>query len=168
MRVSSPAPDHVEVPLRDGRVATIRPIAPSDAERLVRFHATLSDRSIYQRYFSAHPRLSEKEVARFTQVDHTHREAYIGVVDDEIIGVGRWDEVTSVSAEVAFLITDEFQGLGLGSVLFKLLAQAARGRGFNEFIDDFGESISKVNEEGTVFLSTRLPELGEGGLVASE
>ena len=164
--------------LRDGRTALVRPITGEDGERLVRFHSTLSDRSIYQRYFAAHPRLSEAEVHRFTHVDHNAREAYVAVVDDEIVGVGRWDEVNPERAEVAFLITDAYQRLGLGSVLFALLGQAARSRGIKEFVaetlpqnramiklfEDLGESCRKVNEEGTVFLSARLPDVAEGGL----
>lgn len=172
----------LQITLRDGREVQIRPITAADGERLVRFHSTLSDRTIYQRYFAAHPQLSASDVHKFTHVDHEHREAYVGLVDDEIVGVGRWDEISPTSAEVAFVITDAYQRQGLGSALFTLLAAAARGFGIEEFVaevlpqnramirlfQDFGEAFSRTNEEGSSFISVRLPDLQAGGLEANE
>lgn len=168
--------------LRDGRAVVIRPITAADGDRLVRFHSTLSDRTIYQRYFAAHPRLTDADVYRFTHVDHAIREAYVGTVGDEIVGVGRWDRTSAEQAEVAFVITDSYQRVGLGSALFALLAQAARSFGIKEFVaevlpqnramiklfQDFGEAFTRVNDEGSSFISVRLPELADGGLAADE
>ena len=68
----TPAPSHWEadVLLRDGGTAHIRPIRPEDAELLVDFYSRVSDESKYYRFFSPMPRLSDRDVARFTQVDH--------------------------------------------------------------------------------------------------
>ena len=157
-------------------------IAAADGERLVRFHATLSDRTIYQRYFAAHPRLSDADVHRFTHVDHELREAYIATSEGEIVGVGRWDRISDDQAEVAFVITDDYQRIGLGSALFALLAQAARGFGITEFVaevlpqnramiklfKDFGDAFARTDEQGSSFISVRLPDLSGGGLVSDE
>ena len=59
--------------LRDGRTAHIRPIRPEDAQLLTEFYDRVSDRSKYYRFFSPMKHLSERDVARFTQVDHVDR-----------------------------------------------------------------------------------------------
>ena len=69
----------------------LRPIRPDDGQRLVSFHDHLSDRSCYLRFFSLHPHLSPDEVERFTHVDYEDRLALVAVLDDSIIGVGRYD-----------------------------------------------------------------------------
>ena len=156
--------------LRDGRKVLIRPISRQDAKRLVNFHESLSDRTVYQRFFAAHPHLSETEVARFTDVDHFHREAYVAVLDDEIVAVGRLETIDDTSAEVAFVIKDDFQKLGLGSALFSLLAETAREQGIEKFIAEvlpqnramirlfevFGESISKETADGITHVEVSL------------
>ncbi|MBJ7359596.1 MAG: GNAT family N-acetyltransferase, partial [Nocardioides sp.] len=89
------APRHWEadVLLRDGRTAHIRPIAPNDAELLVEFSARVSDQSKYYRFFSPMPKLSERDVARFTQVDHQDRVAFVLLLQGHMIAVGRFDVV---------------------------------------------------------------------------
>ena len=75
-----PAPPRhweADVLLRDGRTAHIRPIRPEDAELLVEFYARVSDESKYYRFFSPMPQLSERDVERFTQVDHVDRVAFV-------------------------------------------------------------------------------------------
>lgn len=168
--------------LRDGREVTLRPISPADSDRLVRFHSTLSERSIYQRYFAPHPRLTEAEAHHYTNVDHQTREAVIAMHGQDLVAVGRWELVEPEAAEVAFLITDDFQRLGLGSVLFALLAQLARTKGISEFLAEvlpsnramlrlfevFGEVVVKESAEGAVTLRVTLPELAAGTLEATE
>lgn len=160
----------IECMLRSGRKVLIRPIAPSDAQMLFDFHETLSDRTIYMRHFSAHPHLSDAELQRFTNVDHIKREAYVAVDENRIIGVGRWDAIDSTAAEVAFVISDDYQHQGLGSVLFSLLAQAAQDYGITEFVAEvlpqnrammrlfevFGESFERKFEDGVVTMSVKL------------
>ena len=115
----------------------VRPIRPDDAARLVAFHAHLSPQSVYLRFFTFHPTLSEAEVARFTQVDFENRVALVVTADDEIIAVGRFDRAPGSSeAEVAFVVADEYQHHGLGSLLLDELAQAARQRGVESFTAD--------------------------------
>ena len=50
----------------DGGIVHLRPILPSDADALVRMHESLSDRTRYLRYFGPHPRISPRELERFT------------------------------------------------------------------------------------------------------
>ena len=125
-----------EVVSGDGtRRFRLRPIRTDDGKRLVEFHDHLSDRSCFLRFFSLHPHLSPKEVERFTHVDYENRLALVAVLDDRIIGVGRYDRRPgSKSAEVAFVVADDFQHLGIGSLLLDELVTAARARGIGSFV----------------------------------
>ncbi|WP_374116415.1 GNAT family N-acetyltransferase [Hoyosella sp. YIM 151337] len=121
----------------DGGVVHLRPITPVDSERLVRFHAGLSERTRYLRYFGPYPRMPERDVIHFTNVDHKDRVSFVLILGDDIIGVGLYERLmysgTSDSAEVAFVIADEHQGRGLGSILLEHLADAAAQNGITRF-----------------------------------
>ncbi len=131
-----PAPRHWEadVLLRDGRTAHIRPIRPEDAELLVEFYSRVSDESKYYRFFSPMPQLSDRDVVRFTQVDHVNRVAFVLTLSGLMIAVGRYDVVRPGEAEVAFLVEDQHQGRGIAQLLLEHLAQAGRERGVERFV----------------------------------
>lgn len=123
-----------DVVLRDGGTAHLRPIRPEDADALQAFHAGQSQASIYMRFFSFKPRLSGKEVRRFTEVDHINRVAFVITIGGEIMGIGRYDRLDDpLEAEVAFNISDAHQGRGIGSILLEHLAVAARENGIRRF-----------------------------------
>lgn len=137
-RVEQLPPSNVEtVALADGTTAQLRPMQVDDAAGLLRFHRTLSTETTYLRFFSVHPRLSEYELERFTHVDHRDREAIVATIDDEIVGVARFDRLDNPqAAEVAFVVTDRWQGHGLGSALLRELARRARQAGVARFVAD--------------------------------
>ena len=144
-------PSHWETDavLSDGGAVHIRPIRPEDADRLVDLHSRLSDRTIYYRFFSPRPRLSPREVQRFTTVDHIDRVALVAVLDDRFVAVARYDRLPGTSeAEVAFVVADEHQGRGLGALLLEHLAAAARERGITRF---FAETLADNKAMQTVF-----------------
>ena len=123
-----------DVLLSDGATVHVRPIRPDDGERLVAFHSRQSSESIYFRYFSPRPRLSDKDVDRFTHVDYRHRMAFVAILADELIGVARYDRDPShPHAEVAFFTDDRHHGRGLATILLEYLAAAAREQGIYEF-----------------------------------
>ncbi|HLS04074.1 MAG TPA: GNAT family N-acetyltransferase, partial [Actinomycetales bacterium] len=135
----APYPAHWEadVALRDGTTAHLRPITPSDAQALQRFHRAQSPQSIYFRFFAPMAELSPGDLERFTNVDHTDRVAIIVVRREEIIGVGRFDRLEDGrTAEVAFNVSDHHHGQGIGSVLLDHLAAAARERQITRFVAD--------------------------------
>jgi len=112
----------------------LRAIRPSDGSRLVDFHHNLSHYSIYLRFFSLHSELSIQEVERFTHVDYVNRLALVAVVDDRLIAVGRFDRQPEENdAEVAFVVSDQYQHHGIGSLLLDELVKAARVRGIRSF-----------------------------------
>ena len=163
-----------DVVLRDGETTHIRPITPADAPALQAFHVAQSERSTYMRFFAALERLPERDLARFTTVDHVNRVALIAVrtvraaparaealEDDaasvtepteQIIGVARFDRITEDEAEVAFNIADAHHGRGLGSVLLEHLAAAAREVGVRRFsaevLPQNGRMIAVFREAG--------------------
>ena len=123
-----------DVVLLDGRAAHLRPIRPEDAEGLVAFYGRVSEESKYMRFFAPYPRLSERDVWRFTNVDHRRRVAFVVTVGANIIAVGRYDAVDAEEAEVAFLVEDAHQGRGLGQLLLEHLAQAGRENCLKKFV----------------------------------
>jgi RimJ/RimL family protein N-acetyltransferase len=149
-------PEHWEadVLLRDGRTAHLRPILPEDAEGLVEFYSHVSKESKYFRFFAPMPTLSERDVARFTQVDYHDRVAFVMTVAERIIGVGRYDVVEKGQAEVAFLVQDAHQGRGIAQLLLEHLAQAGRERGVSRFVaevlPDNRRMIQVFREQGYV------------------
>jgi GNAT superfamily N-acetyltransferase len=142
----------------------LRPISPDDADALRRFHARLSAQTVYFRYFAPKPVLTDADVERFTHVDHVNRVALVVVDHGELAGVGRFDALGDGSAEVAFVIRDDLQGLGLGSILLEHLAAAGREVGIERFVAEVlpsnarmlatfreaGYSVSQRHEEDVV------------------
>ncbi len=137
-----------DVLLTDGGVAHLRPIRPSDADRLVAFYERVSPESKYLRFFAPYPKLSARDVKRFTTVDYTDRVAFIVTLGDEMIAVGRYDKTDASEAEVAFLIEDAHQGRGIAQLLLEHLAEAARERGITGF---FAEVLPQNRAMAQVF-----------------
>lgn len=132
-----PADLEREARTRSGGIVRCRPIRPDDAPALVAFHAALSSRTIYLRYFGFHPVLTAAEVERFTQVDYVDRVAFVALVDSRIVGVGRYDRTPGTDeAEVAFIVDDDYQHQGIGSLLADELVRAARRQGVRQFVAD--------------------------------
>lgn len=130
------APDGwpLETRLRDGSTVQIRPITADDRAGLRDFHEGLTSRTVYLRFFSAHPHLSDADLDYFTQVDQERRVALVAEVDGAIVGVGRFDLIDAKAAEVAFVVTDRMQGLGLGGLLLSGLTVIAQELGVERFV----------------------------------
>ena len=159
-------PPHWEadVVVADGGIVHLRPIRPSDADALVEFHGGLSARTRYLRFFSAYPRIPDRDLIRFTHVDHHDRVALVGLLGGQIIAVGRYERSAGTDeAEVAFVVADEHQGRGIGSVLLEHLAAAAREVGLKRFhavvLAENSAMIRVFRDAG--YEMTRHHELGE-------
>ncbi|MEV4246204.1 bifunctional GNAT family N-acetyltransferase/acetate--CoA ligase family protein [Streptosporangium canum] len=131
-----PAHWEADVVLSDGGTAHVRPIRPADADRLRSFYSRLSEESIYFRFFGPRPRLSDREITRFTNVDYVDRVALIATIGTEMVAVIRYDRIDPGEAEVAFLVEDAHQGRGVASVLLEHLAETAREQGIARFVAD--------------------------------
>lgn len=133
--VDMPLPPEQLVCLRDGRTFRVRAIRPDDASRLREFHDRLSSNTTRLRFFSPLKHLSPDFANRLTSVDFEKRCAFVvsPLEDDTIHGVGRYEAETRRSAEVAFVVEDSLQGLGLGKALLDRLVQHAREVGYTRF-----------------------------------
>ncbi|MFJ8080157.1 GNAT family N-acetyltransferase [Streptomyces sp. NPDC096205] len=141
-RQEYPAHWEADVVLRDGGTARIRPITVDDAERLISFYEQVSDESKYYRFFAPYPRLSAKDVHRFTHHDFVDRVGLAATIGGEFIATVRYDRIgtnglpasaPADEAEVAFLVQDAHQGRGVASALLEHIAAVARERDIRRF-----------------------------------
>jgi acetyltransferase len=122
--------------MKDGNQVTIRPIRPEDEPLMVKFHETLSDRSVYLRYFctlSLSRRVAHERLLRICFGDYDREMALVaertdpGTGERRIIAVGRMNRLhVRNEAEVAVLVSDQYQKLGLGNELLRRIIQIAR------------------------------------------
>jgi acetyltransferase len=119
----------------DGSMFNIRPIRPEDEPEFVRFHSTLSDESVYRRYFfliNLESRVRHERLTRMCFIDYDRQMALIAersraASGNEIVGVARLIKSPGTNqAEVAVLVSDAFQKRGIGSALVKRLIEFAR------------------------------------------
>jgi acyl-CoA synthetase (NDP forming)/RimJ/RimL family protein N-acetyltransferase len=144
--VPTPPPGwEADIVAADGGTVHLRPICPDDADALTGLMDRSSDQTRYYRFFGPMKRLSDKDLHRFTHVDHDKRVAFVVLLGDQLIAVGRYDRYPGTDdAEVAFLVEDAHQGRGLGSVLLEHLAAAGRERGIRRFVAEVLAQNSKM------------------------
>ena len=131
--------------LRDGNPLQLRAIRPGDKQRL-------SGRSVYFRFMGAKHDLSPAELKYFTEVDFRHHIAIVAALEtaagEQPIGVGRLIEMDAGPnervAEVAFVVEDEYQNLGAGTVLFEHIVRIARSEGFTRLHADVHAGNSEM------------------------
>lgn len=146
--------------LKDGSLVVVRAIKPDDKDALQDALKRLSSDSAYTRFFYPKRKFSTRELKFFTELDFDRHVALgVGLVeggDTLPIGIGRYivEEPDSTRAEVAFTVADEFQGLGVGSMLLKHLAGIARELGIAEF---FATTLATNQKMLRVFSQTQLP-----------
>ncbi|MER6199271.1 GNAT family N-acetyltransferase [Streptomyces sp. NPDC001586] len=181
---SYPAHWEADVVLRDGGTARIRPITTEDAGRLVSFYEQVSDESKYYRFFAPYPRLSDRDVRRFTHHDYVDRVGLAATIGGEFIGTVRYDRIgpdgrpasaPADEAEVAFLVQDAHQGRGVASALLEHIGAVARERGIRRFaaevlpanskmikvFTDVGYQQKRSFEDGSVHLTLDLEPTAE-------
>lgn len=132
---------YAEECLRDGRTLIIRAIRASDKPILQEAMHHLSPRSLYFRFLSHKSELSDKELVYFTEVDFFHHVALLASMKVNGVaipaGVGRYVMTANTpdakQAEVAFAVSDEFQGLGIATLLLQHLTTIARSNGLESF-----------------------------------
>src|SRR5829696_46582 len=128
---SYPAEYDVDVTLRDGSTAAVRPIRPEDEPALARFLATLSEQARWFHFFSAAVDL--RAAARVAvDVDHRDRFGLVAFAGGRLVGHAQYGRLgTRPEAEVAFAVSDAVQGQGLATILLAHLAERASACGIH-------------------------------------
>jgi acetyl coenzyme A synthetase (ADP forming)-like protein len=134
VRTASAARWETDVVLRDGGVVHLRPITPADGPDLATFVRALSPESRRFRFFSPIASLTASQLEHLTHVDQHDRVAFVAEVDGALVGAARYDrEPGTDQAEVGFVVADDHQGRGIGTVLLEHLAAAAREHSLTRF-----------------------------------
>jgi|SRR5579863_1669681 len=122
--------------MKDGAEVTLRPIRPDDEPLMATFHQTLSDRTVYMRYFCSLSLRSRVAHERLVRVCHPDRDREVALVADrtdkatgqhQILGVARLIKLDAPNeCETAVLVSDRHQKQGLGTELVRRMLQIAR------------------------------------------
>ncbi|MHC0061726.1 bifunctional acetate--CoA ligase family protein/GNAT family N-acetyltransferase [Nostoc sp. UIC 10890] len=146
--------------MRDGTPVTIRPIRPEDEPLMVQFHKTLSEQSVYFRYFhliKLQSRVAHERLTRICFIDYDREIALVVEYQNpetqtrEILAVGRLSKIHGTNeAEFAIVVSDRCQCQGIGTELLQRLLQVSRDEQLSTItadilIDNYG--MQKVCEK---------------------
>jgi acetyltransferase len=124
--------------LADRRRLRIRPLRPNEDGPVRELDARLSRRTRYLRFLSPMPSLPESILRVLSCVDYRRRLSLLAEHDagdrHEVVALCSFGAIDDVSAEVALVVSDEWQGQGVGTVLADRVLQAAEDRGFGRFV----------------------------------
>ena len=126
--------------LKNGVTVKIRAIRPADKAAVADAFSKLDPESVYTRFFQAKGSLSDQDLKRATEVDFDSVVALVVTTEsggkETIIGGGRYlaFDLSGVrSAEIAFLVEEDYHGLGIAGRILKHLARIAREKGVSQF-----------------------------------
>lgn len=138
-----------------------RPIRPEDEPMMVKFHQDVSEKSIYLRYLKAislNQRTDHENLVRNCFIDYDREVAIVAEINNiktgnlEIVGVSRIRKsINFNTASIAILVSDEFQGLGIGSELVKRMIEIGK----NEKLSLINANVLRENENGILMLKNR-------------
>ena len=136
-------PAHIDeqIRLKDGRVIRFRPIRPSDEEGMRRLFYRFSDKAVYDRYFTPVKVMPHARMQTYVNVDWASILSLVGIVgkpgEGELVAEARFLLDSSGEwAEVAFVVDEAYQNLGISTAAFSLLIRLARERGIKGFWAD--------------------------------
>lgn len=148
-------PSHraVDVVLKDGSTAHIRPVRVEDTDAALAFFDKLSPSSMRLRFHGTR-KLSREDIQAFVDVDHTSSFGLVAESGGEVKALANYAQTSESRAEVGLAIADDMQGLGLGSLLLEHLGEAASEAGIPLFVAEVLAGNSGMLD---VIHSTRLP-----------
>ncbi len=126
------------VRLKNGKVMSMQPLLPSDEIAFRNFFYSLKKETVALRFFSDIKTFSRKMAqSHWANLDYRKNISLIGVVrkkgNKEIVAIGTYSECTNQRAEIAFVVHDDFHGLGIASSLLEMLEKIALDNGFKGF-----------------------------------
>jgi acetyltransferase len=167
---------------KEGTAVNIRPIRPEDEPMMVAFHERLSERSVYFRYFhllNLSQRTAHERLTRICFIDYDRGMALVAEKEDpqtrthQILGIGRLTRAHGANeAEMAVLVSDDFQGHGLGTELLRRLIEVGReekleritadilaeNRAMQRVCERLGFTLQYDPDDGTVKVEIRLAQ----------
>jgi len=142
--------------LTGGITVYFRAIKPSDEEAMRRLFYRFSDEAVYYRYFTAVKTMPHAKMQEYVNIDYCRTMSVVGILreagQERIIAEARYVKHSQNSyADIAFVIDEDYQGVGLASCLYKMLIRLARERGLQGFTADIlatNKGMMKVLEKG--------------------
>jgi len=129
----------VEETLKDSTKVTIRAIHPDDKDRLVKAFLALEPQTIRLRFFYPKRSLTDDDLTRLEKMDYQQRVGLAATVQnggqEVIVGFGEY-AARGQSAEIAFVVEEDWQGRGIASRLLRQLTAIARANGITQFEAD--------------------------------
>ncbi len=122
-----------DVLLADGMIAVIRSLVPGDREGVLALHEGVSEDTLRLRFFTPSPAAGRAYVARLFDESNNASVALVAVLGGRIAALATAELLSHERAEVAFLVSDEDRGRGLGSLLLEHLAALCREHGVTRF-----------------------------------
>ena len=131
----------VQETLKNGLQVTVRAIRPDDQEAILDALKELDERTFYLRFFAAKREITERELHKAINVDFVHTIALVVCIPEgngeKIIGAGRYIAFGNADppdrAEVAFMVEEDYHGLGIASMILRHLAEIAKQKGVVQF-----------------------------------
>ncbi len=160
--------------LRNGKIIEIRAINSNDKGIMQELMRHLSPESRYFRFFTPKDRLTDKELKTFTEIDLVNHVGILASIEENGVlipaGSARYivcekKDNNLLSAELSFAVEEEYQGLGIGSLLFKHLLELALANKIEQFI---AYVLSNNKKMLRVFEKCGIPmekTLGEQGVI---
>lgn len=115
--------------------AVLGRLEPTDGGHLRKFFYSLSPETVYRRFLSPVARPDQLDRQQLLDMDGSHRQALVAVVDGDIVGVARYARCRQrpEQADLAVVVADAWQGQGIGTRLLRALADAATRAGVEQF-----------------------------------
>lgn len=124
--------------LESGKTVEFRPLLPSDEFATRNFYYSLQESTIFYRFFNRRKVFSREMLQKqWASVDYHQNMTIVGIVQmgkhKEIVGIGSYGTAEKDVAEVAFVVKEEYQNMGLGTYLLKMLEKIARENKYSAF-----------------------------------
>jgi GNAT superfamily N-acetyltransferase len=124
--------------LKNGKNAHFRPLLPSDEFAYRNFFYSLQEKTIYMRFFYKMRTFSHEVVQKqWSSVDYHNNMSIIGLVQrsghQEILAIGSYAQEDDTRAEVAFVVREDYHGMGIASYLLDILVKIAKENHFTSF-----------------------------------
>ena len=146
--------------LRDGRPVKIRALRPDDKTSMLAAIDRTGTESLKRRFFVTKRKFSDMETAFFMNIDFVDHVAIVAEINEDggaaIVGGGRYVVVESGQAEIAFIVIDSYQRLGIGAILVRHIVGLARAAGLKQLSADvLPENVAMLTVLGKFGFRTR-------------